>query len=270
MMNKKITIIGTGNMGQAIAHSLLQKKVIKPQNLILTDIQSTKLLKFVKLNVTVEKNNRKACDKSDIIILAIKPQALVGVLKEIKESINQKQLIISIAAGISINSIKNILGKRQPVSRIMPNLCAQIGESMSGWTKSRDVNQVQTKLIKIILNSIGKEIFVKDEDDIDKITAISGSGPAYVFYLAELLENSAIKLGIPSKDAQILARHTLIGSAGLLKVSKDSAKIYRNKVTSKGGTTEAAFKKIKNSDLEQVFYKAIKAAYIRAKELKIN
>ncbi len=267
MLNKKIAILGAGNMGQAIAHCLLKKESIQAKNLSLTDKSLSKLKGFQKLGALVESDNKKACQKADIIILAIKPQILVSILKEIKESVQEDQLIISIAAGISINKIKSILSKKQAIARVMPNLCAQVGESMSGWVKSKEVIQEQIKSIKIILNSIGEEIQLNKEDDIDKITAISGSGPAYVFYLAELLEKSAINIGLKKREAQILAKQTLIGTAKFLENLSESAQNLRRKVTSKGGTTEAAFKKIDNSRFEQIFCTAIKAAYERAKEL---
>lgn len=270
MLNKKITIIGTGNMGKAIAHGLLQKKAIQSKNLILTDASNEKLKEFKKLGVLIESNNKKACEKSDIIILAIKPQTLKSVLEEIKESAQESQLVVSIAAGVAISSIKEVLGKKQPIVRVMPNLCAQVGESMSGWVKSKEVGQEQVRFVKIILESIGKEIQFSKEDYIDKITAISGSGPAYVFYLTELLEKSAIKLGIKKKEAQILAKNTLIGAAKFLENSNESSQDLRRKVTSKGGTTEVAFKKIDNSRFEHIFYTAIEAAYERAKSFAKN
>ena len=270
MLNKKITIIGAGNMGQAIAHGLLQKKAVKPKNLVLADSATQKLNNFKKLRVVIEKNNQKACTKSDIILLAVKPQALEEVLEGIKDSTTKDQLIISIAAGISIKKIKNILGTKQPVVRVMPNLCAQIGESMSGWVKSKEVSAKQVQDVKIILDSIGTEIEFKKEDKIDKVTAVAGSGPAYIFYLVEILEKSATKLGFKKNDAKVLAQNTLIGAAKFLVDSADSANSLRRKVTSKGGTTEAAFKKINNSQFEKIFVGAVKAAYERAKSFSKN
>ena len=266
MLNKKITIIGAGNMGQAIVNGLLREKVIKPRNLILADKLANNLVKYKKLGITTTTDNKEACERSDIIILAVKPQILKSILEEIKNNIQDDQLIVSIAIGVSVDTIKKILGKKQPVARVMPNLCAQVGESMSAWVKSKEVSQI--KSIKIILNSIGKEIQFKKEDDIDKATAISGSGPAYFFYLVELLEKSAVQIGINKKEAQILARQTLIGVARFLENSSESASQLRKKVTSKGGTTEAAFNKINNSKFEEIFLQAIKSAYNRAKDFK--
>ena len=267
MLNKKIAIVGAGNMGQAIAFGLLQKKAIQAKYLTLTDPNIGQLKIFEKKGVLVESDNKQACRNASVIVLAVKPQVLKSILNEVQEYVQEGQLIMSIVAGTSIELIKEVLGKEQPVVRVMPNLCAQVSESMSGWIKSKEVNEDQINTVKIILNSIGNEILFKKEDDINKVTAVSGSGPAYAFYLAEMLEKSAIQIGIKKKYAKILAENTLIGAAKFLENSSESAQSLRKKVTSKGGTTEAAFKKINNSKLEQIFCTAVKAAYDRAKSL---
>lgn len=265
--NKSIAIIGVGNMGKAIAHGLLWKKVVLARNLILSNPSVEKLQNFEKLGVTVTSENKIAAQKANVIILAVKPQTLPSVLKEIQSVISKKQLLISIAAGFEIKTIKRLLGKGQPVVRVMPNLCAKVGLSISCWVKSKEVTNHQAKDVKKILQAIGKEISLEKESLLDQITAISGSGPAYVFYLAELLEKSALKLGLDKKLAEVLAKQTLIGSVKLLENSNKSAKILREEVTSKGGTTEAAFKKINQMKFDEKFVGIIRAAYKRAKEL---
>lgn len=270
MITKNLTIIGAGNMGKAIASGLLKTKTISPSRLILTDPFPKGLEQFQKQNVTVTSDNEAAVKKADIILLAVKPQVFPELLPELKKSITQKQLIISIAAGIEIITIKKLLGISQPVVRVMPNLCAMVGESFSAWVKSKEVTKEQEKQVKVILEAIGKEAFLDDEQLLDAVTAISGSGPAYVFYLVELLEKSAVKLGIPEFLATVLASQTVIGSAKFLRESSTPAFELRQNVTSKGGTTEAAFKTFKEEKLSEVFYKGIKAANKRAKELNSN
>jgi pyrroline-5-carboxylate reductase len=149
----------------------------------------------------------------------------------------------------------------------MPNLGAQLGQSMSVWVKNEFVNIDQIQQVKSILNSIGKEIEVQTEDEIDKATAISGSGPAYIFYLLEVLEDSAKKLGFSDEVARSLARQTLIGSTEVIVSSDKSAKVLREQVTSKGGTTESAFKEFRRRGLGAIFGRGINAAYKRAIEL---
>ncbi|MBU0598346.1 pyrroline-5-carboxylate reductase [Patescibacteria group bacterium] len=264
---KIITIIGIGNMGRGIAMGLLRKKIVSPSNLILSNRTLSRLKEFKKLGVGVRTDNKTAAQNSGMIILAVKPQVLTAVLKEIKPVISKKQVIISAAAGVTIKTIKKTISHDQPVVRVMPNLGAQVGESMSVWTKSKEVTNRQTKMIKRILKAMGQEHYVSHEKIIDKITAISGSGPAYVFYLAELLEKSGMKLGLNGKLASLLARQTLIGSSKILSSSQKSYKILRKEVTSKGGVTEAAFRVIDDSEFEKIFIKAIRVAHKRAKGL---
>ncbi len=253
-MRERIAIIGSGNMGQAIARGLLDNKIITQQQLFLTNSQT---------------GNKEAITKADIIILAVKPQNKDTVFEEIKEVVTN-QLIISVMAGITIESIQNSLGGKNSIIRVMPNIAAKIGKSMSVWIKNPQVSSTQTEKIKLILEAIGQQLELHTEDQIDKATAISGSGPAYIFYLTEILENAAIKIGFSDREAKLLAEQTLIGSAELLQKSKESATNLRSAVTSKGGTTEAAITILQKENIQNIFSKAITAAYTRAKKLGEN
>jgi len=250
-MKHKIAIIGAGNMGQAIAQGLLSNKIIAQNQLFLTNSKT--------------RNNHDAVKKADVIILAVKPQVSHGILQEIKDGVKD-QLIISIMAGISIHTIQQALGKKAIV-RVMPNLGAKVGLSMSVWVKSKEVTKNQKTVVKDILNAIGQELEVDGEEKINIATAISGSGPAYFFYFTELLEQEAIKLGFSQKDAQLLAVQTLQGSAELLRHSKLSTNTLRLHVTSKGGTTEAAFEEFAKNNFDKIFQEGVQAAKKRAEEL---
>lgn len=265
--NKKIAIIGVGNMGQAFADGLLKKRVIKNNQLILCNPSLEKLKKYKQLNIALA-SNKEGVKKADIVILAVKPQNVCSVLEDIKEVITKNHLIISIAAGIEIQTIKKIVGLNQTIIRVMPNLCAKIGESMSVWVKSNGVSKEQEDLLRIILHSVGEETKLQKEEHIDIATAISGSGPAYVFYLAELLDISAQELGLSKEIAQRLVKQTIIGSADILKISKNTPLELRQSVTSKGGTTEAAFKVFDHEGFKDILLKGTKAALRRAEELK--
>lgn len=267
MTSQKLAIIGVGNMGGAIASRLLAKKTIAPENLILYDPHSSGLSSFKDQGVKVLSGLKEALGQSDIILLAVKPQVFPDLLPEIKKFIKKDQLIISIAAGIPVSFIKNLIGENQPVIRVMPNLNAMVGASMSVWVKSPEVTSDQVLFTKKILQAIGREVYLSDESLIDAATAVSGSGPAYVFYLAELLESNARDLGFSDEEARVLSRQTIIGSAEFLKNSGKSPKELRLNVTSKGGTTEAAFTVFDSINLRSVFNKGIKAAWQRAKQL---
>lgn len=253
-MKEKIAIIGAGNMGQAIAQGLLSKKIITHDQLMLTN--------------TKTRNNKEAVANADIIILAIKPQMAHLVLDEIKEEV-KNQLVISIMAGITIDTLQQKLGKRIGVVRVMPNLGAKVGKSMSVWVKSKEVIAEHKVIVKAILEAIGTELELQEEQQINMATAISGSGPAYFFYLTELLEKAAEELGFSHEKAGLLAIQTMLGSAELLRVSQVSAEELRHAVTSKGGTTEAALSIFDKQKLGKRFVLAVKAAYNRAKELDL-
>lgn len=253
--NKKIAIIGLGNMGRTIRDGILKKKLINKNQLFVSNKQSA---------------NRLVANQAGILIIAVKPQVIKIVLEEIKDVMLKDKLIISIAAGVEIKSIKKILGKEHRIIRVMPNLCAKVNQSVSCWVKNKNVSDKDIKIFKKIFQSIGQETKLKNENLLDQVTAISGSGPAYVFYLAELLTKSAVKIGLDKKLAYKLVSQTLVGSSEYLKKSKESPKTLRQKVTSKGGTTEVAFNKIAESEFESIFLSAIKSAYKRAIELHLK
>lgn len=268
--NKKLAIIGIGNMGKALTYGLLRHQKISYSNIILSNPTFTDLIHLKKSGIKLISDNKEAAKNADIIILAVKPQVIFFVLEEIKHVVSQDQLIISIAAGIEIKTIKSILGRKQPIVRVMPNLCAKVCESMSSWTKSKEVTRANTEIARAILQTIGKETMLENEGLLDRATAISGSGPAYVFYFTELFVRSAIELGIDKDLAEKLVLQTLIGSVKLLENLQEKASILRQQVTSKGGTTEAAFNIFNKSDVDKIFMKAINAAYKRSKELRIK
>lgn len=251
-MKETITIIGAGNMGQAIANGLLSKKIITQSQLILTDSKTN--------------NNKDAVKKAGIVILAIKPQIAIKVLEEIKDVMGN-QLIISIMAGITLDMIQQALGKKIAVVRVMPNLAAKVGQSMSVWISSKEVTERHKKYIRIMLGAIGVQLELQEEQQINMATAISGSGPAYFFYLAELIEKAAQDLGFSQEEARLLTIQTLLGSAKLLEATTNSANELRLSVTSKGGTTEAAFDIFQKAKVSDTLKKGIIAAFERAKKI---
>jgi len=267
MISQTLTIIGAGNMGRAIASGLLAKKTLLPSSLVLTDPHTAGLEAFEKKGVAVTSDNKKAVHGAEIIVLAVKPQAFPEVLSGLKGVVVSDQLVISIAAGIEIGTIKKIFGVRQPVIRVMPNLAATVGESMSCWVKSPEVSKEQEELARELLSAIGKEAELETEDQIDAVTAVSGSGPAYIFYLTEMMEQSAKDLGLSSETAAVLARQTVIGSSKLLAESDKTPKELRIQVTSPGGTTQAAIESFETANLKKIFFNGLRAAYKRAKEL---
>jgi pyrroline-5-carboxylate reductase len=263
----KIAFIGGGNMGEAILAALIEKKLAVPGGICVSDVNRERLdyLKK-KYGVAVTGNNKEAVAGKDVIVLAVKPQTLPEILPDLKGSIKASQLVLSIMAGVNIGKIGEGLGHKRIV-RSMPNTPARIGYGASGWTATAEVTQKQKNSARAVLSAMGKEIYFDDERYIDMVTAVSGSGPAYIFLFAESLIEAAVKIGLPRQEAEILVLQMILGSAHLLVQSGQPAAELRRNVTSKGGTTEAALKIFENGGFSKLVEEAVKAAHRRAKEL---
>ena len=268
MMNKKIGIIGCGNMGEAILNRLsniLQKSVS-----IMVSEFDAKRRDYIqsKYKVIVEIDNNEVVKFADVIILAVKPKDLEAILKaEVCCGTLKDKLLISIAAGITTKYIENIVGEDIPVIRIMPNMAATIGESISSISAGRNVTPEHMELAREIFLTIGDVVEV-DEKLVDAVTAISGSGPAYFFYMMEAMIEAGCAAGLKEDVAKKLVLKTALGSAKLLEMLKEDPAILRSKVTSKGGTTEAAIKVFESKKFKNIIRDAVKAARARSKEFQ--
>lgn len=254
-------------MGEAIIAALLAKKLAKPGDICVSDVSRERLDYLKKqYKVAVNADNKEAVIGKDIVVLAVKPQSLPEVLAGLKGSLKPGQLVLSIIAGAGIAKIGQGLAHKAIV-RSMPNTPARIGYGMTGWTATPEVTAAQKESARAILGAMGKEIYFDDEKYLDMVTAVSGSGPAYVFLLAESLSEAAVKIGLPREQAEKMVAQTMLGAAQLLAQSGQSAAVLRQNVTSKGGTTEAALKVFESADFRGLAAKAVRAAYERAKEL---
>lgn len=260
----KIGFIGVGNMAKAIIKSLKQNSF----NFIIGGHDITKSFNNIckELKIKTYKSNIDLVNNSDVVFLSVKPQQVSEVLTEIKTFIKNK-LIISIAAGISIKKIHNLLSKKIPVVRIMPNTPVLVGEGACGYAFSKEVTSKDKKTAEKIIKSFCKVFFQVKEKDIDIITSLSGSGPAYFFYITESILKQAKILGFDDKKAKMLIAQTLIGAGKLLIETDDPPLLLRQKVTSKGGTTEAAILVFEKNKLNDIVKKAVYSAYKRAREL---
>lgn len=263
----KMGIIGCGNMGEAILSGILANKIATAKNVYVSDIDSTKLDR-IKSAYKVEAtfNNSLVARESDIVIIAVKPQDISSTLTDISECLGREKVLISIAAGVTIKNINSIVGNHVQVIRVMPNMPALIKMGFSALSFSKNTKASSMEIAKAIFGAIGDTVIIK-EKDLDAMTAISGSGPAYFFYIIEMLIKGGVRLGLPSKIAKEAAIKTASGSAELLKRLGGDPASLRKKVTSKGGTTEAALKVFKKRGLEGIVQNGIKAAEKRAKAL---
>jgi pyrroline-5-carboxylate reductase len=264
----KIGIIGCGNMGQALIRGIVTKAYLNRRHIWASDKESHKLnVVDRQFNINTTNSNNSLAKKCDVVIFAVKPQDLNNIIKELALSL-QNKLIISICAGVTIHSLEQSLGKI-PIIRGMPNMPAFISQSITAISLGKYATTKHKKIARKIFSCIGETIEVK-ESLMDAVTAISGSGPAYFFYLAQRLIETAQELGISQHIAQRLVLRTALGSVMLLNETKESARILRERVTSKGGTTEAAFAVFKKKRLDHILACAFKSAAKRAKQLEKN
>lgn len=280
-MKNKLYFIGYGNMAEAI-YQRIDKKLFGKIFLIEKNSERRVYIneKNYKKTQELKELNGIKFNNSDIVLLAVKPNQIKSVCEEINSLILGKKdipIIISIAAGVTTTAIKNFiinnltnLQNDIDIFRAMPNLCARDGEAITGlYGKSKQINKSNlTTIISKIFKSIGEILWVKKESDLDIVTAISGSGPAYIFYFIDTMIKSAVELGLDKKNAKKLVIQTVIGS-GKAGISIDNFAEQISKVASKGGTTEAAINLLNKKNLDVIFTQAIKAAYSKSKEISL-
>lgn len=264
----KITFIGAGNMAEAIVAGIIEKGVCNPQAITVTDIAETRL-KHVGLlyGVATAQENSAAAAQSDVIVLAVKPQVFPAVWPDIAAALKPEALVISIMAGVTSQRIAG--GSPLRVVRIMPNTPALIGEGAAGIAAGEYATDADVAFAEKLMKAVGVAVIV-DENQLDAVTALSGSGPAYVFYLIESMMEAAEQMGLEKHVACELALATVSGAAKLMKHSEEEAGALRCKVTSKGGTTEAAIRTMEEHGVKESIIKALLAAQTRSKELAGN
>ena len=267
MINKKIGIIGCGNMGEAIL-SRLSNVLEKSVSIMVSefDAQRRDYIQS-KYKIIVEVDNNEVVKFADVIILAVKPKDFEGLLKnEVCCGVSESKLLISIAAGITTKYVEKTVGKDIHVIRAMPNMGAIIGRSITSISAGISATGDDMKLAKEIFMTIGDVVEI-DEGFVDSVTAVSGSGPAYFFYMTEALIEAARATGLKEDIARQIVLKTAFGSATLLETLNEDPALLRAKVTSKGGTTEAAIKVFESKKFKSIIKDAVKAAKERSKEL---
>jgi pyrroline-5-carboxylate reductase len=263
----KIVFIGGGNMGEAILAAMLNKKLAVAKDIAVSDISETRRQYLMqKYFIAVSASNIEAIKDKDIILLAIKPQTLATVMAEMKGHIKPNQLVISIIAGARLNKLTDGLNHTSIV-RSMPNTPAQIGEGITMWTTTKEVSEQQKKTAGMILGAMGKEFYVADEGMLDMATAVSGSGPAYLFYFIEAMTDAAVKIGLPRETAREMVIGTILGAGHLVVQSGKEPAELRRMVTSPGGTTAEAIATFEKGGFSELVYQAIKAAYEKSQKL---
>lgn len=267
----KIGFIGSGNMAEAILGGILNAGIFKKEDILACDVNRERL-SYINLKFSVKTSLNRASDieSCDILLLSVKPQSLSEVIKELGGAFKKETLFLSILAGVSTSKIENLLqscGFENPkIIRAMPNLGALVNKSVSALYPNKSVSAEESKTAEKIFQSIGYTHWMP-EDQMNLVTAVSGSGPAYVFYFMEAFAEAAEKLGMPAETASQFCLETLEGALELLKVQGLPAHELRAKVTSKAGTTEAALKIMEQQKVKEIFLNALTAANNRATEL---
>ena len=281
-MQNELTIgfIGAGNMAEAMISALIRKEVFPPGNIVVSDMVPERG-EFIKktYNVSFLNDNIDVVEKSDIVVLAVKPQQMTRMLKDLVDlgafDLKQRRLLaISIAAGVKLETLENSLyagktGKEKqffPIIRVMPNTPALVGAGMCAFSANSHANSFDIENTRRVLGAMG-DVLNCDETKMDAVTAISGSGPAYCFYFIEAVLEAGEQLGLTTAEAYQLTLSTFRGSLRLMETQKEPPASLRRKVTSPGGTTEAAISVFDDSQLKQIINSAILAAADRSRQL---
>ncbi len=264
----QITFIGAGNMASSLIHGLLDSGV-PGQQITAADPADAQLAKLQTLGVNVTSDNAKAVSGADAIVLATKPQ-LAGIVLEALPNLQPKQLVISIAAGINIDSLQAWLPNDQPIVRCMPNTPALVNAGITGLFANPHVSAQQRADAGQILDAVGSSIWVDEESQIDAVTAVSGSGPAYFFLLMESMIEAGQTLGLSAEVSHTLAVQTARGAALMACQKGADPSALRQGVTSKGGTTAAALAVMQSQGLPKTVAEALLAAKVRAEELAVE
>ena len=266
--SKKIAFIGGGMVAEAMIRGLILHGH-NPTSIFVSDPSEKRreLLAVLNGRLNIETDNNIVAEVCDVLVLALKPQILVGVAEKIAETQTKNDsIIVSVAAGIALDTLKIIFGTKSKLCRVMPNQPCLIGRGVSALIAS-NLNEHEKALASYLFDAVGKSIWIENEDWMHTVTAVSGNGPAYFYHMMELLTESAKSAGIPEEIAQELVIQTAIGSSQLALNSSDDFETLRKKVMSPGGTTEAAFDSLEKNNILSIWQEALNAATQRSIEL---
>ena len=268
MLYNNIGFIGSGKMASAIIKGLIKTNFAKPENLLATQAEPTGLEEKSKtLGIKIILDNKELVKTSDVIFIAVKPNQVLGVLEEIKPFVSSEKLVVSIAAGVNINKLESNLPTGSRVIRVMPNTPALVGEGMSGMVKGSEAGVNDIEFVKDLLSTIGKCIVVDNESQIDIVTAISGSGPAFFYKVINEIARAGEKLGMDYDKALLLSIQTAIGSAKMALNRDISMEQLISNVATKGGCTAVGVDCMNENNTEKLFYYVIKSTTEKAHAL---
>ena len=264
---RAVSFIGAGVMGEAMIKGLLHQNVLTPDSITAADPRAEHLESLrQRYDIRVTTDNIAAAKSADSLVLSVKPQVMGPVLSELSGQVDSAELIVSIVAGVELRTIAETL-RNGRVVRSMPNTPGQIGRGITVWTAAPDVTVDQRLQAETLLGALGEHIYADDESFLDMATALSGSGPAYVFMFMEALVDAGVHMGFARRDAEKLVTQTLLGSVEFAQYSGLHPAQLRNQVTSPGGTTAAALHEMEKGGLRTVLSEGVWAAYRRSQAL---
>lgn len=254
-------------MGLTYAEGMAKSSLLSRRKLMIFDVSAEKILQLQEMpHFDVYEKLEDCASQADMIFLAVKPYHSEELFTKLKPMINDQQIVISLMAGVTLQTIAEGLGVKKIV-RTMPNLPAKVGKGVTSFTESEAVSRIELLSVRNLLDTTGASIHVDDESFIDKSTGISGSGPAYIFYFMESMMEAALKMGFSSNDSRILVSKTFEGAVKLFNESDLSPTTWMNRVASKGGTTRAALDSMEDNNVKELIKEAAYAAFDRAVEL---
>ncbi|RKR77324.1 pyrroline-5-carboxylate reductase [Otariodibacter oris] len=269
MQRKKVAFIGAGNMAFAIISGLIKSGY--PSELVIACNKSNQARRdeLKNMGVTVNLSNRQAVEQADVIILAVKPQVMAEVCAEFANVDFSHKWVLSVAAGISVTRLENLLPTAKNIIRSMPNTPSLIGEGLSGLFAKKSVDPTACEFTESLLSSVGKCYWVESEDKLNQIIAITGSSPAYFFRFMEAMQQSAVQMGFSEQDARFLVQSVALGASKMVVENPDiPLSTLRENVTSKGGTTAQALSVFEQHNLSEIVNQAMHAAIKRAEEME--
>jgi pyrroline-5-carboxylate reductase len=267
LSGKKLAVLGTGKLGGILLRAYLQQKLFAPKKVTATVRHEEKAAALAKsLGVNATTDNAKAVRGAHIVLLGVKPQVVGDVLKEIKSEIGAGTLVISVAASVPTGYIEQRLGDKVPVIRAMPNTCSAVGVGMTGICKGAHASAEHLEIAKALFNAVGRTVVV-DEKNMDAVTGLSASGPAFAYIILESLAEAGVKVGLPRDISTLLAAQTMKGSASVVLETGDHPALLKDSVTTPAGCTIDGIMELEEGKLRVTLIKAVVKATQRAGEL---
>jgi pyrroline-5-carboxylate reductase len=262
-----IGFLGAGKMATALARGWLSAGLAMPESMLAADPQESARAAFeTATGVRCESENRKIVDRSEVLLLAVKPQSMASVLTEIRGSVSKEHLVVSIAAGVSLGQLSAALGSESRLIRVMPNTPCLVGASASAYAPADGATPDDVALVDRLMNAVGRALRVP-EKLLDAVTGLSGSGPAFVYTVIEALSDGGVRMGLPRDVATMLAAQTVFGSAKMVLETGEHPAVLKEMVASPGGTTIAGLHALERGGLRAALMDAVEAATLRAIEL---